>query len=24
LGDIDPNSELGKKIIGGLANDNDR
>jgi hypothetical protein len=24
LGDIDPNSELGKKIIGGLSDDNDR
>ena len=24
LGDIDPTSELGKKIIGGLDNDNDR
>lgn len=24
LGDIDPSSELGKKIIGGLENDNDR
>ena len=24
LGDIDPTSELGKKILGGLDNDNDR
>lgn len=24
IGDIDPNSELGKKVLGGLANDNDR
>lgn len=24
IGDIDPNSELGKKILGGLENDNDR
>lgn len=24
LGDIDPTSELGKKILGGLNNDNDR
>lgn len=24
IGDIDPNSDLGKRILGGLANDNDR
>ena len=24
FGDVDPNSELGKKILGGLNNDNDR